>query len=275
MRLGIGILGWNRPYYLIETLRALRDNDLTDCDAHLFQDGAVCRVTGAVRAEARDIEADVAVFRAMLPGGTIHQHEQRVGIAENRLAQLGYLSEHYDLWLALEDDVVVSSQYVALMRNLLEDWAGRDNVGAFSSPLWAEQAVQERLGYHVSERPNGPVSVLATRTPWFAPVLDRFRQYCEVIRPYEYRDGWPEYQTAVRQLFGGQNIVVSSNGALIWAFQASGRRLWGVVSTRAITLGRDGTHMTPEIYQRVGYAAGVVHQHPEELAVPFVDATPL
>ncbi len=244
MKLGIGIMSFDRPDYLREALHGLMTNDLTGCDVWLFQDGATCHVTGEARAEQADLDASVRAFEEC-GFERVVRHDHNISIALNRLSVLEQMSERYEGFIQLEDDVVMARNCVRVMRHLLAQFAGADDMGLIASPL----AVSEE-----ERDPNwlypGPVisSCFATRREWFAPVLARYRQYCAVIgdRPYTPHEAYREEVGALI----GTDLPCSSDGGLWWAAEGCGRCFWSMGAPRTRSIGVEGLHSRPEIYAK-------------------------
>jgi len=244
MKLGIGIMSFDRPDYLRGALHGLMTNDLTDCDVWLYQDGAICHATGRAMAKQMDIEASVRAFEEYWPRKVVIQ-KYNIGIALNRLALLEFLNREYPAFIQLEDDVVMARNCVRVMRHLLAQFANADDMGLIVSPL---VAVAGRDPLQLYPRVPLCTTCFAARREWFTPVLSRFRQYCAVIgqRPYTPHE---DYREEIEALIGSDQPC-SSDGALRWASDGCGRLAWVMGAPRTRSIGVMGLHSRPEIYAR-------------------------
>jgi len=260
-KFGIGILSFNRPVYLRATLQGLKSNDLTDCDVWLFQDGAVCEFTGAVRANQADLDECVKAFKESGFSNVV-RHEYNISIARNRLALLQCLSADYSIFMQLEDDVVMARHCVQIMRHLLEQFADKQDMGMIVSGLM-DIADNDSLCLY---REQLHISCFATRREWFAPVLVRFLQYCEAIGGQEYpAHNWiPEAKALI-----GSKLPPSSDGGLSWAATVSGRLVWTLGRPRTRGIGVMGMHFRPEIYERLKLGEVVLRDYEGETEVEW------
>lgn len=260
-RLGIGVMAFDRPHYLSETLAALAANDLRGCDVWLFLDGAICPFTNEERAKQDDIDACAALFQSAFPRGRVVRQEYNAGIARHRLAVLETLAHWYGAFIQLEDDVVLAPRFIALARKLLAEHAADGDVGIIASPIapptspdWQPNALYQKQAH---------VSAVMARREWFAPVLALYRQYCDLIAGYPYTPHEP-YQDAVEALIGGGKPC-SSDGALWWATEESGRLTWVMGAPRAKSIGVEGVHSRPSIYERLHMGDVVLRDYEGEM----------
>jgi len=129
----IAILSYNRPHLLASVLESLLRQvpQVAEERFHLFQDGA--------RIEARHspetVDACVAVFRRLCPGGVVHEAERNLGIALNFERAENYLFASLAAPVAyfFEDDMIVSEDYLRVMDVLAGHAARSDRIGHFAA----------------------------------------------------------------------------------------------------------------------------------------------
>lgn len=116
MKKQIVIVGFNRPLCIEKVLASLLNQSvvLNEYDVHLFIDGP------------RDfndsilIENVKSIFSKFFPDGFIHASPFNLGIAKNFLRIYEYFFEtmHFPYLIVLEDDLVLSSEYVRTLEKL-------------------------------------------------------------------------------------------------------------------------------------------------------------
>lgn len=258
--LAIGVMAFDRPHYLAETLASLKANDLTNCDVWLFQDGANCHLRGNPKAKQEDLDKCAMLFADSFPDGWVIRHDDNIGIAQNRLALFEYLAD-YPAFIQLEDDVVVAPQFVSLARHLLGQFAEDIDVGFIGSGIvknsrdwWQPNTIYRQVM---------AISAIFARKEWFAPVLKLYKEYCWTIKDYPYTPHEP-YMEKVAWLIG-KNLPASSDGALMWATQKTEHYSWVMGAPRARSVGVWGVHCRPEIYKRKGMGELVLREYDGEL----------
>ena len=120
MKIAVGIISWNRPQYLKQLIESLEINDCSEVDFHLFQDGAVCKFTGKKLTEPSKITESVRVFSdSKLPNKYYHIRDNNVSNAINQFEAMRTIYKHYPHFIFLENDVIVSPNFITIMRKLL------------------------------------------------------------------------------------------------------------------------------------------------------------
>ena len=133
MKIGVGIISWNRAQYLKQLVDSLENNNLSDCDFHLFQDGSRCKFTGNIVANPKDISNSIKVFYdSKLPNKKYHIREKNVSVAINQFEAMNFLSLHYDKFIFLENDVVVSPNFIVVMKKVLDQFENDKRVACIS-----------------------------------------------------------------------------------------------------------------------------------------------
>lgn len=260
MRLGIGILGFDRPELLSRCCDHLKKNDLRNTETWLFQDGYYCHITGKFVADPKEIQDSLSIFVAHgLPGlKTVYQGGPNYGTALNRLAMLEKLSERYEAFIALEGDIIVSRNFVALARKLLNQFAGDPALGGFRSPLCPTRS-RDANSIYLDEAHIGAMFTWSSR---LKPILEHYRIYIDLIRnrPYRSQSKWaPEVRSLMKE------VGTSSDAALEWAGKQAGTPFWSLGAPRAKNIGEKGLHMLPHIHRSLGMDAVALIEYPGEL----------
>lgn len=120
------VFAFNRPDYLRRvclSLRAQRRREVEDGQVWLVQDGAVSPRTGVRYAEEAEINASIATFREVFPGGGVLDPSGRNhGIADNILRgeRLAFQALRAEWALFLEDDLELGPDYLEVMERIAE-----------------------------------------------------------------------------------------------------------------------------------------------------------
>lgn len=120
--LAIAIFAYRRPKNISKILETLQITGILEStDAFIFCDGA------------RDCEAEEAVARTIEvalqfqdKGLQVVRRQGNLGLSQNIMKGLTYLSERYNGFIVIEDDVLIDGATLVRMKNLL----GSDSLGA-------------------------------------------------------------------------------------------------------------------------------------------------
>lgn len=256
-RFPIAMLSFDRLNYLREVLVSLRPQVDESDQIILFQDGFRNAYSGQLRARPEDVVACMRLFRTIVPWGSVAASDRNLGIAENyeRAEQEIFARRQASCGLFLEDDLVLSPNFLAVTRMLL-DLARRDpRIGYVSAygNFWAtasEQEYRARELIHMHEN----WGFAMTRDAWLAErpfrreYLRRIqgtdyieRDNAEIIRFYESR-GW--------------KTAVTSQDAERWiACLELGKVRLTTFPCHARYIGRVGVHFNEAYYDRANFAA--------------------
>ena len=134
MKIAVGIVAWNPPHYLNQLIKTIETNDCSEVDFHLFQDGAVCKFTGNKLTEPDKITESVSVFsNSKLPNKSYHVRDKNVSNAINQFEAMRTLYKHYPQFIFLENDVIVSPNFITIMRKLLSQFEKDNRVACTQS----------------------------------------------------------------------------------------------------------------------------------------------
>jgi len=132
-KIGVGIVSFDRPDYLRRLTDSLAENDTSNTEFVLFQDGAVNKFSGNRYAEDDDIRTSVEVFNSSsLPNKEIVAQEYNVNIAYNHLIAHDTLTDNYEYCMVLETDQVVSPYFLRVMRILAGQYLDNDFIFSVS-----------------------------------------------------------------------------------------------------------------------------------------------
>jgi len=269
--LGISIMAWNRPYYLAQCLDSLKANDLTNCDVHLWQDGAVCHITGKQLTYDGLIDESVATFeRAGLPNATVHSQERNIGCAAQRATLMPWMAERYRWFFCIDDDVVLSPHCVTLVRRALAQFEDDPRMASISPGMGLKCPPEHWRNYlDALTYPEKHVWADAYWRDKWAQMWPWYMQYYDIIKDHPYRH-FSEYRNDVEAWARKLHVSseVSSDTAVARAAKLAGMRRWRFVVNRATSIGDYGLNCRPDVIDLI---ADVLHQPiyvtDEELAI--------
>src|SRR5580700_5885255 len=248
----IAILSFDRPHYLREVLHSLRGQVFERDQIFLFQDGAINAWSGRTKAAAEKIEQCIEVFQGLIPWGTVLASESNVNIALNyeRAENHMFKTLGVPYALFLEDDLVLSPQYLTVIGSLL-DIATMDSRVAYVSAygnMWAsqhEQRQRRRELQHMHEN----WGFAMTRDAWLQerPFRERYLSLLDG-RDYSERDN-----SRIRAFYEerGWKTKVTSQDAARWIASVElGKVRITTFACHARYIGEYGQHFNPDLYYR-------------------------
>ncbi|SER84545.1 glycosyltransferase [Pedobacter rhizosphaerae] len=113
----IGVFCYNRASKLKRCMEALLTNpECSEMDIIFFSDGPKKGADPKPVAEVRDYIDGLKGFKSV----TKHYREENLSTGPNFRAGLTYLSNHYERFIIVEDDLIVSSNYIKFLSDALE-----------------------------------------------------------------------------------------------------------------------------------------------------------
>jgi GT2 family glycosyltransferase len=251
----IAILSFDRPHYLREVLHSLRSQVSERDEVILVQDGARNAWSGRMKASPQHIQQCIDIFQKIVPWGTVLASEGNIGIALNYERAETHLFEtlRRPHALILEDDLVLSPQYVRVIRSLLKI-AHNDRRIAYVSAcgdMWAsleEQRARLRELRHMHEN----WGFAMTREAWLDERPFR-REYLDLLadRDYSERDG-ARIVEFYRQR--GWKMKTTSQDSARWIASVElGKVRLTTFACHARYIGEVGQHFGRELYYRCGF----------------------
>lgn len=258
----IAILSFDRPDYLRPVLKSLAAQTSTKDRVILFQDGVWNRFSQRSKADQRNIDRCIALFLKFFPGGEVHRSPENLGIAWNYERAEKHMFEMMaaDSCLFLEDDLVLTPNYLDAIDQLLEMARSNERIGYVSAygDMWASPAQQrDNAAGLIPMHENWGAAL--TRRSWLAERPFRL-DYLELVRDIDYS---LRNHDRIRRFYaarGWQTRITSQDSARwIACLERSAVRL----TTRACHakyIGERGEHFTPEIFKTSGFARTRVYK---------------
>lgn len=269
MKIGVGIVSWNRPQYFKELIKTLETNNLSDLEFHLFQDGSICRFTGQVVTDAKLITQCIQIYdSSKLPAKHFHIQEKNVSVAINQFETMEFLSKNYEYFIFLEDDIIVSPNFFVLMKRLLEQFKDNKNIACIS-PGFRLYCKPDRIKENLDKLTliQGHFWAEAFWSDRWLRVKERYLTYYNLVdkQPYPKRP----HQT-IKELFartGFKASTTSQDQGKDWAIKMAGLQRVRMVVNRATGIGDYGIHSTPEKLKKTCDGHNKIYVFPEELNI--------
>jgi hypothetical protein len=272
----IAVMSFNRPDYLRQVLRSLAVQEGAEIERRevfLFQDNWRNAYNGRVCAEPADIEACIAVFQEIFPAGRIVAAPANIGVAENfhRAETLFFRELGAECGYFFEDDLVLAPRYLATMDALRERCAASGQVGYFAAygHLQASREAQEK-NLRAVRRLAHLWGFGLFRKHWdeMQPVM---ADYYELALGRDYRD---RSSTEILRRYHARGVlagVTSQDDVKKAVTYGLGRVALNTFAAGARYIGATGLHMTPEKFERQGFARTILLDV-ERLEFDFPDA---
>lgn len=262
MKLAIALFTYIRPYYLEPVLESLFQNDLTDCDIYVFQDGWQNEYSGLVYGNKSDIDECLNLverYRAANPNVNvkISIRPKNVGIAVSQYEATKYIFDElgYDYALFMEDDMVLSKNYIPMIKKMLIQFEDDPRVARVQGN--PQNTVDpDKVGSQFVEFQQDPHwwAYGAWKKKWkmAEPQILEGHNKFYVGKDYRHID-----DQAVRAYWLSFKWVKFHTGydSLQWlAYHLAGMDYAVITSVRrGEYVGRAGLNCTPEDYERMGF----------------------
>lgn len=274
----VAVLAFNRPDYLRETLQSLAvqtPDALSGREVHLFQDGALNRISGCQYTSAEIRNENVKAFLEIFPNGELHVQEDNLGIALHFDFVERYLFEKrkFEAAIFLEDDLVLSPLYLDVMDKLIAGALSNERIGcvaAYGNHRASQLDQQSNLSkiIHMDHR----WAFATTRRQWLRqrPYID---EYISLISKMDYQR---RNHYEIVDWFTDKNVApfVTSQDGVKGAFM----NMTGAVALMSYCcygkyIGEKGIHWTKEIYESAGFAKTELYEKiPEQFDWPTNEA---
>jgi hypothetical protein len=249
-KVAIGIACWNRPHYFKELVKSLDENliDLFDVDTHLFIDGEICKFTGVSKTDKSLIDECIRIFdESFIPNKTKHVRNNNVSVAINQFEMMQDLFSSYEKVIFLEDDIVLSKNFVYLMKRVLDQFRLEDYIFSVS-PGFKLLCDNSKLAENISRLKisEGHFWAEAMWAHKWQKIIPKMNSYMDIVsqKPYNERNG-----QKIKHLFemGGRSMsATSQDNAKDWAISTSGMKRARMIINRATGIGDIGVHSTRE-----------------------------
>ena len=254
----IAILSFNRPAYLKRTLASLAaqaGETLQNREIHLFQDGITNSISGHTYADQLVVSENKNTFLTFFPGGTTHIQETNLGIGLHfdYIEKFFFQTRNFDAAIFLEDDMILSPNYITIIDKLLLESTFNSRVGyvaAYGDHRASLDQQYENLGKIVQMDHKWGFAL--TRRQWLRqrPFVE---QYINIIKNMDYsrRD-----HNKIIGFFLDQNILprgTSQDGVKDVAMYLSDATKLMTYPCYGQYIGKVGVHSTEKLYDAMSY----------------------
>ncbi len=260
----IAILSFNRPHYLREVLSSLRTQVCERDEIALMQDGAVNPWSGKVKASQESIEECVDLFRTMIPWGTVLQSSDNISIALNYERAEKYFFEtlRRPHVLILEDDLVLSPQYLRVTEALLELAQLEKRIAYVSAygNFWASLDEQRRRQTELQHMHEN-WGFAMTREAWLEERPFRER-YLGLLAGQDYSE---RDSLRIKEFYRqrGWDVSITSQDAARWVASVElGKVRLTTFACHARYIGEIGEHYRRQLYLSSGFDKTVMIETP-------------
>ena len=248
--IGVGIVSFNRPFYLRRMLKTLEAQTELDAEFHLLQDGAVNVFSDRRKANDFDITRCVEIFnKAKLPRKEVHQHEQNVGIYFNQREGIEMLCERYDRVMMIEDDVLLSPHWFRLARILFDQLPDHPDVFGFSPGfrrMCEMDKTLDNLGY-VQTTTQHLWTECFTPQAW-REIQPHMQPYYDLVSECDYGQRPRDEISKLHLSRGATKGDTSQDWARVVAIQLSGMRRVQCTVNRGMSIGMQGVNFNVGVY---------------------------
>jgi len=239
----------------------------------LFQDGSKDVFSGASHATPAEIRACVATFSEFFPQGVVHVAEANLGVAMNFDRAERYVFETLaaDAAIFLEDDLVLSEDYIATLDALVTTHLADERVGYLSAygdhKLSLEKQRQASFKLQAMHHNWG---FALYRRQWLK-MRPYVEQYLQLVRHNNYRKRDHEKINALFASWGYGSPATSQDSAKTLACCLTRTIKVNTKACFAHYIGERGLHMNPQAFKEMNYAGTEVFPDPVEDFEPITD----
>lgn len=263
----LAIIGFNRPWYLEQTLKALLRQEGADRPEPiaLFCDGAVNPKSGERYASDSEVALTIATFRRLAPKGEVFSSPVNLGIAANidRAERWVFGELEAEAGIFFEDDLVTTPHYLAALGEMIDMALGDERIGYVACyggehlmPLEEQKTnpagylkLGHNWGFGLTRR-----QYLKSK-PYVDDYLDLINE-ADYLRPnlkaiFALLEGW-----GMGPLLPAQDVIRSAICCKTGSVKLNTRACMGKY------IGKDGTHHTPRQYERKGFGRTELYPGP-------------
>lgn len=250
--IGVALIAFNRPNYFKKLIKSL-ERQTQKAEYHLFQDGAVNKFSHRLKSDPQLLKKVKDIFNESNLNGKEHIHEMNVGNAINQFEAVEYMSSHYDRFLVIEDDVILSKHYIKLVNKLANQYL-KDDV--FSVSLnFKRMCPKSEIKKNLDKVDY--ISLHWWAECWsseqWAKVRDYFLEYYKLVKDCDYQK---RPASKIKHLFHSNGLMIpqtSQDAGKDYALHKAGLKRINTIVNRGFYIGEKGMHFSPDLYKKMGY----------------------
>ena len=266
MKLGIGLIAFNRPEYFKQVVRSLEKQDLKDVDFYLFLDGQVNPFSGRIACRKIDLQKCELIYSSSkLPNKKYSINKENVGNAINQFEAIEYLSDNYEHFLIVEDDAVLGKDYLKLIRLMIKQLK-RNDIFSYSCSF--------RRSCNSEDIDKNLNKVIIDSQHWFAECYysmqwkkarPYFIEYFNLVKNLDYRQ---RPFRKIKEFFAGNGYPTphtSQDAGRDYALFRAGLKRMTTVVNRGFYIGEKGMHFNPRLYEKYKFAEQIPYEFKNEI----------
>ncbi len=272
----IAILSFNRPAYLEQVLRSVAAQPgIERRPIAIFQDGAVNIFSRTRKASDAEIEANVALCRAILPHAILMPSPINLGVAMNfdraerfMMGRVGYDAEAA---VFLEDDLVLGPHYLEELDQMIAFALADPRIGYVTAYGIKRATEAQQRQFCRGVQPMGHNWAFGlTKRCWLA-IRPWVRQYMEIVRNVDYRQRDVAEIEALHRSWGFRPGPTSQDTVKQYACLLAGIMRLNTYACFGRYIGAVGEHFTNDEFRSGGYDDVWLYPERVQLATPHSD----
>ena len=250
--IGVGIVSFNRPFYLRRVLKSLEaQTDIDNAEFHLLQDGAVNKFSDTRYANEFDIIKCLGLFdRAKLPSKQVHLQKHNMGVSINQREGIDWLAERYERIIIIEDDALISPHWFRLAAVLFDQFEDCPDVFGFTPGfrrMCDGDAAMDNLDYvHVTGQHMW--TECFTAGAWHG-IQEHMLPYYDLVNHGDYHTRPNVKIRALHKARGVEERASSQDAARVTAIKLTGMVRMQCTVNRGLCIGRNGMNFNNAYYE--------------------------
>jgi hypothetical protein len=269
-KIALAIFSFNRPEYLEPVLKSIEsNNNISDIDFYFFQDGYINKFSKKIKTEKELIEKCILIWeKSKIPNKTLVKQEYNVGIGISQFEAKVLLFEEmgYEEVMLFEDDLILSKNYIRLLRILLDQFKYEKSVGivmCHGSEKRLESKDKAEKLYILRPGDIHMWGWAMWKDRWLKIKPD-FLKYYKFIEKIDYKKR-PTWEIINFYKKEGINLGYSSqDGAIHYSIFKNGLLIINTQVNRGKYIGEKGEHMTPDIFKNTYFPKTVLDEFKED-----------
>lgn len=273
-KIAVAIFSFNRPGYLAEVLKSLEKNScIDDIDFYFFQDGTMNKFSKKLYANLLDINKCINLWnKSKLPNKTLikNQYNLGIGISQFNVKSLLFDKLRYEKVIFFEDDMIVSKNYIRLIRIMLDQFGDDPNVGAVMCHGLEDPPIskKEKLWFLYSLKTGNPqLWGWATWLNRWEKIKSDFLEYYKFIEEIDYKE---RSENKILDFYKKERFNVkatSQDAAIYYSFFKNNLIVLNTKINRSKYIGEKGEHMTSDIFKKELFDKTILDEFEEDETV--------
>ena len=262
--MAVAVFCFNRADYLQRLCDSLEAQSfMTNTHWYFFHDVARTNFSGRLASEPERVEATLAVSDAFPDGEKkeVHRRTVNAGVGIQQYEAYEMLRANYRYVTYLDDDVVLSPDFLRVSRLLITEMMGRDDVvtatAGFVRHCNAEDLLTQLGAYEYGH--HSWIGYTMDMERW-TRVLPTFLKYYKLMEQRDYMMRHPGIRLLHRQ-HGWERPHTSQDAWKDASMNYVGAKKLRMIVNRGFYIGESGVHGSPGLYQQQGWEQWQPYEH--------------